>query len=52
MARRVMPFPDVGVPKDGAYFAFWQTVAIAAGLWGVSVIGVLGGIWYTLRTRL
>ncbi len=48
---RRRPFPNAGVEKDGLYFAFWYRVAIGAAIWGLSVLGLLGGIWVTLATH-
>jgi len=46
-----MAFPDVGVPKDAAYFAFWQLLAWCAAAWGLSVIVLLVLIWHALEAR-
>ncbi len=45
----MLPFPDVGVPKNDAYFHFWLTVAWCAAVWGLAVLIVLGLIWWTLH---
>ncbi len=45
----MLPFPDVGVPKDDVYFRFWWTVAWCAAVWGIAVVILLGLIWWALH---
>ncbi len=45
-----MAIPDVGVPKDGPYFAFWSSLAVQARVFGGAVLVLLWLIWRAIRS--